>query len=253
MSQALIIRGLRRVVRSHPTEEHPVGAYLAKDGVQGIRGLPAGRRQALARAVAHGEHDTPVYLPSRVMTFDGHLLAWTVEQLDEFIDSITGWGGTGQRFALTLETQRERYAWARRVLAEAPSPSGRKYGGRFHARFQVQFIAADPRLYGKANDSPLGTVHRLEHDGNFPSHPIIEIPNAPATWTATASTGEVFTVTGATAGGTHRLSLIDGQVTRDGVLMRSVGRGRLWSVPEGEPLTATLSHPGRVNTPDTSI
>lgn len=254
MDGILTISGLGRVVRGAPTADHQTGLFVGKNGFQGWEGLPAGRREALARAMGHGEHDTPVKLPSRVITIDGWIIAHTMLELRRFSQSVTGWGATGDRFPLLVDHQLQMLtAMVRRISAEAPD-TGTRWGRFLKARFQVQFLAADPRRYGGGHiypDAGSATSISVEHDGNFPAYPVVEIPAAPANYTITSPAG-VFTVAGATAGGTHRVDLRTGRVTRDGVAM-PVGRGRLWAVPDGQRWTHVLSAPGRVLIEDTYV
>lgn len=254
MRNPLSIRGLGREVKG--TLRHGEQGLMVKpQGFQGWDGLPAGRRETLARAVSHGEHDVPVRLPARVITIDGHAIADSEFDLGRLCKQVTGWGATGDRFALVVEHQREmRFANVRSILREAPD-RGVRDGRTFIADFQVQFVAADPRKYGETRSHPeTGTATTIDafHYGNFPAHPVIEIPSAPSSYTVT-SPGGTFTVTGATAGGTHQIDMRTGRVTRDGVWMPGVGGGPLWAVPDGEAWTHTLSVPGRVLMTDTDV
>lgn len=239
-------------------------AFIVKpNGLQGWQGLPAGRRQALARAVQHGEYDTPVYLPSRVVTIDGWLIARDESLLGDAIDSIVGIGGTGERTAVHVKLHgRTRQATGRRMLAEAED-SGVRNGRDFYGEFQLQFVFADPRKYGDtavlpgdrlAPPNPAATATEIDvfSYGNFPAFPVVEIPNAPAGYTITSPLG-TFVVSGATAGGTHTVDLRNGRVRRNGSLMSDVGSGDLWAVPPGEQVRHTLSVPGRVRITDTDV
>lgn len=228
-------------------------AILVKpDGLQGWRGLPAGRREALARAVEHGEHDVPVYLPSRVVTVDGWVLAESEDRLEHLSDALAGLGATGDRVRFQVKSRGEtRWADGRRVAGEVQDSPG----GSLEAEYQLQFVFADPRKYGEESVYPkTGTAASISaaHYGNFPAFPVIEIPSAPAAYTITSPSG-VFTVTGATAGGTHTIDMRRGRVFRNGVEMFDVGRGDLWTIPPGRPVLHTLSVAGRVRVIDTYV
>ncbi|MDI9889978.1 phage tail domain-containing protein [Microbacterium sp. IEGM 1404] len=249
MRNTLTIIGLGRTVRGTPTPSSPVGLFVKRDGLQGFEGLPAGRRESLARALSHGEHDVPVRLPARTMTVDGWIIAHDLDELRKFAMRVRGWGATGERFPLLFDHQRLMLtATVRRISAEAPD-TGVRWHRFLRAAFQVQFLAADPRWYGETvNTLPragLATAIEVEHDGNFPAHPVIEIPDAPSSY-AISSPGGTFSVNGATPGGLHRIDLRNGRVTRDGVWMESVGRGQTWAVPDEKRWPHTLSAPGRV-------
>lgn len=251
-------------ILGHPRDmTRPFGAFVSRGGFQGWEGLPAGRREALARAVQHGEHDVPVYLPSRVVTIDGYLLAGTEHDLRQLSRRLSGAGATGERLVLSVELQGETlYAFGRRLLC-VPEDSGIRSGRVFRSSFQLQVQCADPRQYGDTAILPgdrlvprspdaTATSINVAHYGNFPAFPVVVIPSAPAAYTVSAG-GKTFTVSGAAAGGTHEVHLRTGRVFRDGVEMPGVGRGPLWSVPAGVQLVHTLSVPGRVRIADTFV
>ncbi|WP_291053735.1 hypothetical protein [Herbiconiux sp.] len=252
---ALTIQGLGREIRGTPTLERPTGLFVKRDGWQGWEGLPAGRREALARALAHGEFDVPVKLPARVITIDGWVIARTIPELRNLSQSLTGWGASGDRFALSVEHQEQDLtATARRLLAEADD-TGRRHGPWRVAAFQAQLVAADPRKYGDVKrfpESGLATSIDVSHDGNFLAFPVIEVPAAPASYAIQTPAG-VYNITGATPGGTHRVDLRTGRVTRNDVWMPDVGRGPLWAAPDGATSTIVLSSPGRALVTNTFV
>ena len=253
MAEALTIHAAGREIHGRPRDlSRPWGLFVRKDGFRGWGGLPAGRREALARAVAHGEHDVPIYLPSRVVTVDGWAIADTPKRLQRTLDQITGLGADGAKYRVSV-TQWARTLWAdgRRLLCEADD-EGRWRGRNIYAPFQLQLLFADPRKYGELHVSDLATSVPVFHYGTFPAFPMVEIPSAPAAYTIT-SPGGTFTVAGATSGGTHRVDLRRGRVYRDGVEMPGVGRGDLWAVPPGTQWVHTMSVAGRVRITDTFV
>jgi len=211
--------------------------------------MTSSRREALARAVQHGEHDTPVYLGSRIVTIDGWIQAENDSDLRNLSDSVTGMFAL-YRTVVSVEHQSDtRWAEGRVLTAECDDT------GMGHSEFQVQLVFADPRRYGSKIVAPatgLATSIAVMHRGNFPAFPVIEIPDAPASYTITCPRG-VFIVTGATAGGTHTVDMRSGRVFRNGVEMFDVGRGPLWAVPPGMSWTHTLSVPGRVSIRNTYV
>lgn len=258
----LAIRAGAVEILGNPIKGERSGAVVGPDGFQGWTGLPAGRREALARAVQHGEHDVPVYLPSRVVTIDGYLYGDSESDLGGEIDRLTGLGASGERFGVAVEIYGStRSADARRVACTVDDPGFR--GGSLIAEFQLQLLFADPRKYGEINNFPgdaespvnpnaTATSILVSHGGNFPAFPVVEIPSAPSSYTVSAG-GKTFTVSGATAGGTHEVHLRNGRVYRNGSEMPGVGKGDLWTVPSAASLTHTLSAPGRIKIPDTSV
>jgi len=256
MENTLTIKGLSRVVRGAPTANHPTGLFVGPKGWQGWEGLPAGRREALARALTHGEHDVPVKLPARVLTIDGLVIADSEYQLRTLSQSVTGWGATGDRFILKVEHQgQELTAIVRRILSEADD-TGRRNGLVHVSNFQTQLLAADPRKYGDTQtlplDAPATTEIAVYHRGNFPAFPVVVFQAAPSAYAIETPAGR-FEVDGATAGGTHRVDLRTGQVTRNGVLMPDVGRGPLWAAPDGPATIIYLSVPGQVEITNTFV
>lgn len=238
------------VIRGAPRTPGECGLFVKPGGFQGWGALPASRRDALARAVQHGEHDVPTYLPARVVTIDGWILASRASDLAESIDQLTGLGAAGDRLKFVVEhLAQTRHALGRRIIAEASDTGSQRHRGEF----QIQMVFADPRRFGPIDGEPVtGTTVVAVARGNFPTLPVIEIPNAPSSWSVSSPAG-TFTVTGAPAGGTHRLDMATGRVTRDDVFLPGIGSGPLWAVPNGPVWTHTLSAPGRVICPPTFV
>ena len=253
----LEIRGEGRVIRGAPSPSAETGLFVGRDGLQGWQDLPARRREAMVRALADGEHDVPVRLPARVITIDpGIILARSEFELQRWCDQMNGWGAGGGRFTLVVTHLGQTLSASVRVIASKGVDRQRRAGGFLEGSMSAQLVAADPRKYAEEQDpfvvaAPGGNV-LVPSRGNFPAHPVIEIPSAPSSWTVTSPAG-VFTVTGATAGGTHRLDMRTGRVTRNGVWMPQVGVGPLWAVPDGTQWAHVLSAPGRVLIRDTYV
>lgn len=229
-----------------------VGAVVKPGGFQGWQGLPAGRREALARAGGHGEHDVPTFLPARVVTVDAWVLADSASALGHLGDSLVSIGATGDRFRFSVSMYGEtRWAYARRISAEFDDSGARR--GDYRGEFQLQVVCADPRKYGEIREFPSrGFPVPVFHQGNFSAFPEIEVREAPSSYSVT-SPGGTFTVSGATSGGTHVIDMRTGRVFRNGVEQFDVGRGDLWSVPRGAVWEHTVSAPGVIRIPDTDI
>ena len=246
----LEIRGEGLVIRGAPSPSAKTGLFVGRDGLQGWQGLPVRRREALVRALADGEHDVPVRLPARVVTIDpGIILAPSEYDLQRWCDQVNGWGARGGRFTLTVKHLGQELTASVRVLASEGIDMQRRSGKLLRGSFSAQLVAADPRKYAVdwsrlVVSSSGGTVD-VPSRGNFPAHPVIEIPDAPSSWSVTSPAG-VFSVVGATAGGTHSVDMRNGRVFRDGVWMQGVGHGRLWAVPNDTQWEHMLSAPGRV-------
>lgn len=238
-----------RVIRGSGRRDN--GLVVKPKGFQGWQGLSSVRREALARAVQHGEIDTPVYLGSRVLTIDGWLLGDSLHEVGNLSDSVTGLLGLGSTPFTVTHQGNTRRAEGRVVLAECDDPGDIDE----LSEFQLQIVCPDPRRYGPENVHPeTGTSTSIPvfQYGNFPAYATVEIPSAPSGYTITAG-GKSFVVSGATAGGTHTVNMRSGRVYRDGVEQLGAGRGDLWTVPPGVPMTFTLSVAGRVRVTDTFV
>lgn len=253
----LRIKGEGLVIRGAPSSSVEEGLFVGRDGLQGWQGLPARRREAMVRALADGEFDVPVRLPARVITIDpGVILARSEVKLQRLCDQVNGWGASGGRFPLTVTHLGQELMATVRVIASEGADMQRRAGGMLRGSMSAQLVAADPRKYAvEPNVYPVATSGGsvlVESRGNFPAHPVIEIPSAPSSWSVTSPAG-TFSVSGAPSGGTHRLDMLTGRVTRDGVWLPSVGQGRLWAVPNDTRWAHTLSTPGRVLIRDTFV
>lgn len=236
------------------------GLFVKRDGLQGWRGLPAGRREALARAVEHGEHDVPTFLPARVVTIDGIAIGDSEERVEALADSVTGIGASGNQIPTIVKARgATRQALGRRLLCEIDESPG----GTLWTEFQLQIVFADPRKYGDTitlpgdalspmNPAATATSIVVFSRGNFPAYPLVEIPSAPSGYTV-SSPGGSFVVSGAVAGGTHTVDLRRGRVYRNGVEMPGVGVGNLWAVPVGAMWVHTLSVEGRIRIHNTYV
>ncbi|MBD8477563.1 hypothetical protein [Microbacterium sp. CFBP 8794] len=243
------IHGEGRVVRGVPSSAHRTGLFIGPNGLKGMQGLPARRREALSRPLSAGEYDVPVRLPSRIITIEpGVIIGSSEDDLQRQCDSVNGWGASGERFPLTHNVGgKTRISFVRVIAAEGVNEQ-RRVGEHFYGRFMVQFHAADPRQYGATEAYPVlapgGTV-KVESRGNYPAHPTVEIPDAPSAWSVTSPAG-TFTVSGVPAGGLHRFETRTGRVYRDGVWLQDAGTGPLWAVPNGTEWEHSLSVPGRI-------
>lgn len=257
MRNALEIRAGRAVIRGVPTDSHPWGAFVGRDGFQGWEGIADRRREQVARAVEHGEHDVPVYLGARVVTIDGWIIAPTVGELNAFARQITGVGADGQRLTVTVDHQGKTLHAKGRVVTATVVDKGERHGRYLRAAFQIQFVFADPRKYGDLEQFPASgyaTINDTYQRGNFPSHPVIEFGSGVASWSCTAP-GRSLQVSGMTTGGAVRFDMRTGRITRNGADVTDTATitGDIWAVPVGATWRHTLSVPGRILLPATYI
>jgi len=236
---ALEVRGGGLVIRGAPSPSAETGLFVGRDGLQGWQGLPSRRREAMARAVSDGEFDVPVRLPARVITIDpGVILARSEFELQQWCDQVNGWGATGLRFWLVVDHLGQQLTSLVRVISAEGVDLQRRAGGMLRGSMAAQLVAADPRKYA-VDAKPFvvgagGGAVLVPSRGNFPATPTIETPPAPAAWSVSSPAGT-------------------GGVTRNGVWMPGVGRGRIWAVPNGTQWEHTLSAPGRVLLADTYV
>lgn len=237
--------GLRNPILGVPDESmtRVEGLFVGPDGFEGWDdGGGESRRESVERPGAHGEFDLPVFLGSRVVTIDGHALAWSASELGHLRGQIMGLGATGPRFKLTVDHQGQTlWAWARRGSKPTFKDAGIRHG-MHRARFMVQFVCADPRKYGETNTFPGGVA--AVHYGNFPATPELLVTGTmPAGYSVLGPGGKQFVVSQAlTAGQSHRIDLRTGWLYRNGVLqVGAVSRADLWVVPTGGSVVHTLA------------
>lgn len=255
MTSALEIHVDRAVIRGGSNFTGEEGIFAGEAGLQGWEGIPSRRREQVARAVEHGEHDSPVYLGSRTVTIDGWIVASSEGKLRSYSQIVTGIGAFGDRVMVSIRHQGENLHGLARVVSAEVTDSGYR-GRQAHASFQLQFVFADPRKYGdvlRAPESGSANTAVAFHYGNFPAHPVIEVASAPASWSVSSPGGTLQVVS--TAGGTHRFDMRTGRLTRNGVDVTdsSTITGDMWAVPVGARWTHTFSGTGRVFTPTTFI
>lgn len=259
MRNVLEIRAGGAVIRGCPSDlSQPWGIFVKPKGFQGWEGIADRRREQVARAVEHGEHDVPVYLGARVVTIDGWIIAPNETQLRAWAHQLTGIGADGDRLTVTVDHQGQTL-WARgRVVSATVDDEGERRGWYIRASFQIQIVFADPRRYGPLERFPAtgyATTNDAYQRGNFPAHPVIEFGTGPASWTLTAPGGRTLQVSGVAAGGLQRFDMRTGRLTRAGIdVTDSVTiAGDVWAVPVGETWRHTLNVPGRVLLPETYV
>ncbi|GAA1149115.1 hypothetical protein F6W69_10690 [Microbacterium oxydans] len=231
------------------------GFWIGKDGWRGWDTAPAARADVLERPNSHGTTDSPQYLGAREVVQSGFFRARDGAELAHMARRLSGMlADGGSRKIMVEQAGSTNWANARRGLGQ-PDIVTHNDGNLFVGEYEVTYRCPDPRIYGVTHlVPPAGTATSVAvfHRGNFPAHSVVEIPSAPSSYSVTSPFG-TFTVTGATAGGTHQIDMRTGLVTRNGVIMSGVGRGALWATPPGRSTAWTISVPGRVITTDTYV
>lgn len=214
------------------------GLFVGPDGFEGWDDGPDVRRESVDRPGMHGEFDLPVYSASRVISVDGHALAWSADELGHLRNEIMGLGAFGQKLRMTVDHQgTELWADVRRGAKPSFRDAGIRHG-MHRATFAVHFVAVDPRKYGTVRDFTTGQA--AYHYGNFPATPelIVTGPKA-AGYTVTGPGGRQYIVTSPLASGqTDRIDLMTGWLYRDGVLLSgAISQAQVWALQPGGPGT----------------
>lgn len=230
-----------------PDEQSPrvEGLFVGPDGFEGWEdGGGDTRSESVDRPAAHGEFDSPVFLGSRVITIDGHALAWSPAELGHIRNRVMGLGGNGDRFQLTVEHQQETlWASARRGTKPTFKDAGIRHG-LLRARFSVHLVCRDPRKYGEVRTFGPATALTVFQYGNFPGIPELIITGAmPSGYAVHGPDGKQFIVSQAlSADQTHRLDFRTGRLYRDNVLqIGAVSNGGTWTIPVGSAVPMTLA------------
>ncbi|MFB7843637.1 hypothetical protein [Microbacterium sp. NPDC056052] len=212
------------------------------DGVEG--GL-AIRRNEIARPGAHGSFSTPGYLSARVLPFSGHIIQPSPQAMLNMRNLLIGLGDAQSR---RLDVDLDGLdVWMR--VAAAGQPVVQISGSDpCTAKFDVQFWAANPRMYGTERTYAAG--EQVFHRGNFPADPVIEVTGPRGAYTISTDAGKSITVGQALAAGqTHRIEMRSGRLYRDGVLqIGAITAGGTWTIPPTAPgVVHTISAVGSMS------
>lgn len=211
------------------------GLFVAPGGFQGWDdGGGETRQQNVERPGAHGLFDLPIYQGARVVTIDGHALAWSEYELGKLRRQVAAIGARGPRFRVFVEHQGETLSGVFRRGAKPTFEDAGVRHGLHRARFMIQLVAADPRLYGKDREYSAGEP--VVHYGNFPAAPWFEVVGPHPAYSIGAGAKLFVVDTAVPAGSTDTISMASGWARRDGVLLRtSVSRADTWEVQPGLP------------------
>lgn len=215
---------------------------LAPPGLDGWDDGVDIRRTASDRTNAHGSHDAPGYLDSRVISIPGRVLADSAAECENIGMRITGLlaGGQAGRIAVAGETGTQ---WANGRLSArtrfTPDFSRR------NATFQIQLWSPDPRKFGEEHTFVMnsGTAYPVFHRGNFPATPKYAITGSmPGGYTLHVM-GTYFTVGHPlVTGKPHTIDFRDGRLYVGGspVVGGVSAAGNLTQVNPGVAITAGI-------------
>lgn len=215
------------------------GLFVGPDGFNGWDDGVDVRREAVERPGEHGEYDLPVFNGSRVISIDGHVFAWSDDDLRFLRDRVMGVAADGGRHQLSVTHQGSTlHATVRRGAKPLFVDSGKR-SGRRRATFALYLVAADPRKYGEVHEYQSGEP--AVHYGNFAASPELIVTGTMPGYSVHGPDGRTLTVSQELAAGqTHRIDLLTGRVYRDGVLQVGVRRGPVWTVPASSAAVHTL-------------
>lgn len=209
------------------------GLFVGPDGFQGWDDGVDVRRESVERPAQHGDYDLPVFNGSRVISIDGHALAWSEEELGNLRNQIMGVCADGGRRLIAVAHQGDDLrATVRRGSKPTFVDSGIRHG-MHRASFAVFLVAADPRKYGESKDFPAGTV--AVHRGNFPATPRLLIGAGAGGYTITGPNGRQIVVGATAPAGEHYIDFAQGGLfTAAGVRVSGVmSVFQPWSIPVG--------------------
>ena len=228
------VGGLTILGRPDELSSRVEGLFVGPGGFEGWDDGPDVRRESIDREGQHGEFDMPVFNGSRVISIDGHALAWSDVELGHLRNRIMGIAADGRRTRLTVEHQGSTL-WA--DVRRGARPTFRDAGIRFgmlRARFAIHMVAADPRKFGDLSDFPGGAM--ALNRGNFPATPEHLITGTSGAYTVNGPSGKKFMVSSGPGSGTDRIDMATGRVYRNGALQLGVTlRADLWTIPPGLP------------------
>lgn len=201
-------------------------------GVAEISGLNSGTkvRRTVEQLPGHGDVGTRGTRAGRVIELAGEAVAATFPELRELQDAFNGILADGEAGTLTID----HMGRTRSCVVELAEPVFDPYGYIPEARFSLQLVAHDGRLYGDARtvSGPSGASLELVNRGNFPAPVRVTVTgNMPAGYGVWIG-GQAATFNA--LNGTDVLDFEAGTVLRNGGI--PVGAIRSWvelSVPPG--------------------
>ncbi len=223
-------------------QSDPAGLFVKAGGLKGFEGLPAGRRQAIERPMAHGEFDVPVFRGPRILTIEGVAVAQSGFDLAGLRALVTGCGAAGEQIKVSYELQGTSTYFTARVLETVFTDRGH-HGRRLIADFTINMVCADPRKYG-AGERFAGASVTVFQYGNFPATPVVEVAGPRSgPYTITGPGGRAVTVAQSLAAAqTHRIDFASGTVTRNGARqLGALTHFTPWTIPPGSQVPMSIS------------
>lgn len=222
---------------------------IGDNGLSGVFDGVDSRGERVSRPTADGEFDAPGFLTGVLGSISGNIHAKSPGEYEYALRRLTSIPvrDLGRMVADSSE-------WGKVWL------DARRFGkpdvkhlvwGRL-ARFQVQFLAPDPRKYGEIRSFAGASVQAF-HYGNYPAAPVVDVVGPVSAPYTVASQGHSVTVTQSlTSGQTHRINMGTGWVYRNGVLQTgAVSVANVFTIPPGPGVAVTGPASMTVNVTDT--
>lgn len=204
-------------------------------------GVPI-RREMEERPNAHGAFYAPGFLEGRVVSLSGLILTSSESAQVAAVRALTSLLADGGTDVLTVA---EPGGSLTATVSRYGKPDVQVEVWGTVARYQVQFWAHDPRLYGPAGVFGPDTSVGVSHAGNFPAYPVVEVTTAagmPSGYTVAAGGVEFVVSQALEVGETHRIETRTGWLYLDDVLQAgAVTQAATWTVPPGVTVTHTLT------------
>lgn len=197
---------------------------------------PGVRRDDSPRPLGDGSFTAPTYRSGRSVAWSGLILTESPWEQRRAMEQLAGMCSGRGLYRLTVQHESDP-TWTDVQLVQPPEVQVEAYGRV--ARYDVEVFAPRARRYGELRSFSNG--NNVFHRGNAPAYPVVVIPDAGASYTVSAG-GQSFVVSGATSGGTHRIDLRTGRLTRNGTVQTGVvTRAESWTVDPGDRMTFSLA------------
>jgi hypothetical protein len=226
---------------------------IETDGIAGLFGGVGVRGERIPLPSAHGDYDLPVYREARLLKFSGDVNSDGLSDQQKDLSRLGAVLADGQKSTLAFQADGGPRRCSVR-LADTPDIEV-VVPGKF-ARYQLQLIAPDPRMYGEDRSFTGGDVQAY-HYGNFPAkiQAVVRGPR-PAGYEIQGPGGRRVVVAQSLGPlDHHTIQFWSGRVYRNGT--RQLGALTVfqpWTVPPGLP-TAMSCPSGEmtINISDTYI
>lgn len=192
---------------------------------------------------AHGLFDTPTYQGGRAVTASFFAIAPSWQELQRLRDVMMRPGADGERMHLqTKNRDVSRFAFGKRQGLPTFTDAGVRRNGVIRASCEMQFVCADPRLYGEQRRITPGSTVKITNRGNFPAMPRLTLSgNKPGGYTVNGPGGSVRVLRPLVSGKPHTLDLYSEELYIGGAVVNNAfGVMVPFRVPASDEITVTV-------------